>query len=242
MSIAEKILNSSCNKKMLAVLVDPDRNDRKSLETIIDYSVDAGIDFFLAGGSIVFSSLEETIIKLKESSLPVVLFPGNAMQFCEKADAVFFISLISGRNPEFLIGHHVLAAPSIKRSGIKTIPVGYILIENGGTTSVQYMSNTNPVPANKPEIVVATAIAGELLGLKAIYLEAGSGAYQSVGLNVIREVRNNISIPLIVGGGIKTGKSAREIYQAGADIIVIGTAVEENPSVIAEFASACKSF
>lgn len=243
MDIIEKILRSNCGEKMLAVLVDPDRNDRETLKRVVNHSLEARIDFFLVGGSIVFSSLEETIDTLKsESSLPVLIFPGNALQVCNKADGLLFISLISGRNPEFLIGHHVLAAPSIKKSGLKTIPVGYILIENGKTTSVEYMSNTIPIPADKPEIVVATAIAGELLGFKAIYLEAGSGACQSVGLKVISEVRKNISIPLIVGGGIKTGEDAVEIYKAGADIIVTGTAVEDNPSIISEFSNACKSF
>ena len=239
MSITNKISNSHRNGKMLAVLVDPDKNEKKTLEKIISCSVDAKIDFFLVGGSIVFSSLEETILFLKDKSpIPVVIFPGNALQVCDKADALFFISLISGRNPEFLIGHHVLAAPAIKASGIDTIPVGYILIENGRTTSVQYMSNTTPIPADKYDIVVATAMAGELLGLKAIYLEAGSGASQTVGLNVIKEVRKNTDLPLIIGGGIRTREEAMEIYRAGADIVVTGNATEDNPSLISEFSIA----
>jgi putative glycerol-1-phosphate prenyltransferase len=191
------------------------------------------------GGSIVFSSVEDTILRIKQScNIPVIIFPGNALQITDKADALLFISLISGRNPEYLIGHHVLSAPILKNSNIITIPVGYILIENGRTTSVEYMSNTLPIPADKPEIVTATAIAGELLGLKVIYLEAGSGACRSVGLHVISEVRKNISVPLIVGGGITNKKEAVQIFNAGADIIVTGTAVEKDPFVIEEFCRA----
>ncbi len=239
MNITEKILNSRNNGRLLAVLVDPDRNKQKDLSNIIHHSLKAKIDFFLVGGSIVFSSFEETILFLKEnSSLPVVIFPGNALQISDKADGLLFISLISGRNPEFLIGHQVLAAPAIKLSGISTIPVGYILIENGRITSVQYMSNTTPIPADKPEIIVATAMAGELLGLKAIYLEAGSGATHTVGLQVIREVRKNINLPLIVGGGIRSKDEAVEIYRAGADIVVAGNATEDDPSVIYQLTAA----
>jgi phosphoglycerol geranylgeranyltransferase len=241
-SITERILNSR-QKKLLAILIDPDRNDSVSLEKIMRVAVSSGVDFFMTGGSLVVSSLDETIISLKKNnSIPIVVFPGNALQVSEKADALLFISLISGRNPEFLIGHHVISAPIIKKAGISTIPVGYILIENGRTTSVEYMSNTVPIPSDKPEIAVATAIAGEMLGLKAIYLEAGSGAAQPVGRNLIAEVRKNISIPLIVGGGIKTEQEALDIYRAGADIIVTGTAVEKDPGIIAEFVQACKSF
>jgi phosphoglycerol geranylgeranyltransferase len=241
-SITERILNSR-QRKMLAVLIDPDRNDPESLKEIMRIAMLSEVDFFMAGGSLVVSSLDETISTLKKNNpLPVVIFPGNALQLSEKADALLFISLISGRNPEFLIGHHVISAPIIKKTGISTIPVGYILIENGRTTSVEYMSNTLPIPSDKPEIAVATAVAGEMLGLKAIYLEAGSGAAQPVGIHLIEEVRKNIDIPLIVGGGIKTEQEALNIYKAGADIIVTGTAVEKNPSTIAQFARACRSF
>ena len=224
---------------MLAVLIDPDKHNGHSLKDIIAVSVRFGIDFFLVGGSIVFSSVDETILQIKQNcNIPVIIFPGNALQITDKADALLFISLISGRNPEYLIGHHVLSAPILKNLNIKTIPVGYILIENGRTTSVEYMSNTIPIPADKPEIVTATAIAGELLGLKVIYLEAGSGACHTVGLHVISEVRKNIRVPLIVGGGITNEKEAVQIYNAGADIIVTGTAVEKDPSVIEEFCRA----
>lgn len=239
MNIKEKILNSSGKQKMLSVLIDPDKNDQKSLKKIVDLSVLYRVDFFLVGGSIVISSVENTIKYIKSlCSIPVVIFPGSALQISDKADALLYISLISGRNPEFLIGHHVLSAPLIKNLGLQTISVGYILIENGRTTSVEYMSNTIPIPADKTDIVTATAIAGELLGLSVLYLEAGSGACQTVGLNVISEVRKNTHIPLIVGGGINSGKAAEEIFNSGADIIVIGTAVEKEPDVIKDFSKA----
>jgi len=236
MNIRDKILQSSGNGKMLAVLIDPDRLGEKDLQAVMDVSSRCSVDFFLVGGSILFSSIEKVIGIIKQScTVPVIVFPGNALQITGKADALLFISLISGRNPEYLIGHHVISAPILKSLSIPSIPVGYILIENGRTTSVQYMSSTSPIPADKPEIATATAIAGELLGLKVIYLEAGSGACQTVGLNVVSEVRKNITIPLIVGGGIKNGKEAENIYKAGADIIVTGTAVENNPGIIEEF-------
>ena len=145
--------------------------------------------------------------------------------------------MISGRNSEFLIGNHVLAAPHLNRSGIEVIPTGYMIIENGKSTSVEYMSNTRPIPAKKPEIAVATAMAGEMLGMKAIYLEAGSGAARPVGLDMIRAIRRKISLPMIVGGGITSADSAREVYDAGADMIVAGTALEQQPGLIKDFCS-----
>jgi phosphoglycerol geranylgeranyltransferase len=150
---------------------------------------------------------------------------------------ILFLSLISGRNSEFLIGNHVLAAPHLNRSGIEVIPTGYMIIENGKSTSVEYMSNTRPIPAKKPEIAVATAMAGEMLGMKAIYLEAGSGAARPVGLDMIRAIRRKISLPMIVGGGITSVDSAREVYDAGADMIVVGTALEQQPGLIKDFCS-----
>jgi putative glycerol-1-phosphate prenyltransferase len=164
-----------------------------------------------------------------------LIFPGNVIQISDKADGILFLSLISGRNPEYLIGQHVISAPTLKRSGIEVIPTAYILIENGKTTSVEYISNTVPIPADKPEIVVATALAGEMLGMKLIYLEAGSGAAKSVALGIISEVRKNTNLPILVGGGIRNAEDASKIFASGADLIVIGSAVEENPDIILEF-------
>ncbi len=226
-------------KKGLAILIDPDSYTEEKLKEVINISNKTKVDFFLIGGSITFTSIEDSIkIIRRYSDLPVILFPGNVLQVSSLADGILFLSLISGRNPEFIIGHHVLAAPEIKKSGIDVYPTAYILIENGKQTSVEYMSNTSPIPADKPEIAVATSIAGEMLGLKLCYLEAGSGAMQSVGLDLITEVRKNISSPIIVGGGIKTSVQADKIYHAGADIIVAGNAIEEKPDLIVSLAAA----
>jgi phosphoglycerol geranylgeranyltransferase len=154
------------------------------------------------------------------------------MQVSDKADAILFISLVSGRNPEYLIGHHVIAAPFLKKSKLEILPTSYILIENGRKTSVEYMSNTSPIPADKPEIAVATAMAAEMLGFQYTYLEAGSGATNTVGHKLIKDVRENTSIPLIVGGGIRNSNDAQALYRSGADLIVVGNAIEGNISLI----------
>ena len=230
----EKIEDRS--KKRFALLVDPDKYNDRSLDQLIRHINQDPPDLLLVGGSILFKPIEITITALKlGTKLPVFIFPGNAIQLSDRADGILFLSLISGRNAEFLIGNHVLAAPHLNRTGIEVIPTGYMLIENGHSTSVEYMSNTRPIPANKPEIAVATAMAGEMLGMKIIYLEAGSGAARPVGLDMIRAIRKHISLPLIVGGGISSIESARNVYDAGADLIVVGTVVENQPSLISEF-------
>ena len=172
--------------------------------------------------------MDDTVAILKDSTdLPVILFPGNVLQISPRADGILLLSLISGRNPEFLIGNHVIAAPVLRKTNLEIVATGYILVENGRTTSVEYMSNTKPIPADKIDLAVATAMAGEMLGHKLIYLEAGSGAVENVNTGMIREVRSQISIPLIVGGGIHTAEQIRETYKAGADIIVVGSAIEQ---------------
>ena len=224
------------SKKRLALLVDPDRYDDLSLDQLIHYINQDPPDLLLVGGSILFKPIEITITALKLGTLlPVFIFPGNVIQLSDRADGILFLSLISGRNAEYLIGNHVLAAPHLNRSGIEVIPTGYMLIENGKSTSVGYMSNTGPIPSDKPEIAVATAMAGEMLGMKTIYLEAGSGAAHRVGLDVIKAVRKQISLPLIVGGGINSIETAKEVYDAGADLIVVGTALEKQPELIKDF-------
>jgi phosphoglycerol geranylgeranyltransferase len=193
-------------------------------------------DLILVGGSILYKPIDISITALKlGTKLPVFIFPGNVIQLSDRADGILFLSLISGRNAEFLIGNHVLAAPHLNRSGIEVIPTAYMLIENGSSTSVEYMSDTRPIPAGKPEIAVATAMAGEMLGMKAIYLEAGSGAEHPVGFDMIRAIRRNISLPMIVGGGISSPAIARDVFQEGADMIVVGTAVEKDPSMVRAF-------
>jgi putative glycerol-1-phosphate prenyltransferase len=224
------------SKKRFALLVDPDKYDDSSLDELMKHINQDPPDLLLVGGSILCKPIEITVTALKlGTKLPVFIFPGNVIQLSDRADGILFLSLISGRNPEYLIGNHVLAAPHLNRSGIEVIPTAYILIENGRSTSVEYMSNTRPIPAHKPEIAVATAMAGEMLGMKSIYLEAGSGAAHPVGLDMIQAIRSNISLPLIVGGGISTIESARQVYEAGADLIVVGSAIEKNPSLIKNF-------
>jgi putative glycerol-1-phosphate prenyltransferase len=227
------------SKKHLALLIDPDGYDNESLGVLIENIKLYPPDLLLVGGSLLFKPIELTITELKLATrLPVFIFPGNSFQLCDRADGILFLSLISGRNPEFLIGNHVLAAPHLSRLGIEVIPTGYMLIENGPTTSVEYMSATRPIPGNKPDIAVATAMAGEMLGLKALYMEAGSGAARSVGPSMVRAVRQHISLPLMVGGGIRSPETALELYDAGADMIVVGNALEKDPSLVKAFCSA----
>lgn len=175
----------------------------------------------------------DSVIELikKNTGIPVVLFPGSLMQLSDKADALLLLSLISGRNPDYLIGNHVLAAPYLKKSGMEIIPTAYILVGEGNS-SVEYISNTKPIPENKTDIIVATAVAGELMGNKIIYLESGSGADMPLNATVIKEVRRSISVPLIVGGGIQTPFQINEIVQAGADMVVVGNALENNISIL----------
>jgi len=229
------IIKKYNKEKMVALLIDPDNHDSESLDNIINISNLAHIDFILVGGSILTKSFNDKIDNIKiKTTLPVFLFPGNILQICDHADGILLLALISGRNPEFLIGNHVVAAPFLKNSGMEVIPTGYILVETGNRTSVEYMSNTRPIPSNKPDIAVATAMAGEMLGHKLIYLEGGSGAEQIINTKLISEVRKNISIPLMVGGGIRTSSQAHQIFRAGADIIVIGTVAEESPDMVFE--------
>ena len=224
-------------KKRFALLIDPDTYTPAKLEYMVKIIETHPPDLILVGGSLVVSPMDDTIRFLKERvRQPVFLFPGNVNQLSDHADGILFLSLITGRNPEFLIGNHVLAAPHLVRSGIEVIPTGYMLIENGRFTSVEYMSNTRPIPYGKTDIAVATAQAGELLGLRLIYLEAGSGATKSVGIEMIRAIRQAVSLPVFAGGGIRTTEEAERVYEAGADLIVIGNALEEYPDQVRDFA------
>jgi len=241
MAIYQDILQQSgSGKKQLAVLVDPDKLLNKDVENVALQAARSGVDYFFVGGSLLVNNEFDQCIKtLKANSeIPVILFPGNTMQMSWKADAILFLSLISGRNAEMLIGRHVIAAPHLKMSPLEVISCGYMLIESGKSTAVQYMSNTVPIPSDKLDIAICTAMAGEMLGLKLMYLEAGSGAQQCVPLEMIRQVKDNINIPLITGGGIRTPESASAAATAGADIVVVGTAFEKNSGLIAEIADA----
>jgi phosphoglycerol geranylgeranyltransferase len=222
--------------KKISVLIDPDKHTEHSLEELIVCSDNAKIDFFMVGGSILLKPIEQTICNIKSiSRTPLVLFPGNLLQLSRNVDAMLLLSLISGRNPELLIGNHVIAAPIIKSTGIETIPTGYMIIGTGKTTSVEYISNTKPIPSEKPDIAVATAIAGELLGLKLIYLDAGSGAENPVSGEMIRMVKYNLKIPLIVGGGLRSIQQIKNACDGGADILVVGNILEQNTALISEF-------
>lgn len=220
-------------KKSIALLLDPDKAKGDSLVNVLKIATECNTDYILAGGSITFNSIDTLIENIRKlCSIPVILFPGNLLQLTKKADAILLLSLISGRNPELLIGNHVIAAPYLKDVKDKLLPVGYILISCGNKTSVEYISQTEAIPCDKPDIVVATALAGEMLGLKMIYLEAGSGATSTVPTGIVKAVRENVSIPVTVGGGIKTANEVEDLFNAGANMIILGNGVEKNPDLL----------
>ncbi len=243
-NIYSSILKSkNNNKKQFAVLVDPENLTAEQVIKIANISKKSLVDYLFVGGSLLTNNDLEICIKLlKENcSIPVVLFPGNTMQINDNADAILFLSLISGRNAEMLIGKQVLAAPYLKASSLEILPTGYMLIDSGKLTSVLYMSNSNPIPSDKVDIAISTAMAGEMLGLKIIYMDAGSGAFKPISKSMISKVKQNISIPLIIGGGIKTPEKAIESCLAGADIIVVGNAIEKKSSLIEKISKAVHS-
>ena len=231
------------NRKQFAVLVDPDKVTSKQIINLAEAGTKAKIDFFFIGGSLLTNdNLENTIKLIKQNTdIPVVLFPGNTMQISPFADAILLLSLISGRNPEMLIGKHVIAAPYLKESRLEIIPTGYMIIDSGRPTTASYMSNTFPIPADKDDVAVCTAMAGEMLGLKIIYLDGGSGARNPITESMIKSVRQSISVPLIVGGGICTPEKAILSCKAGADLIVVGNAFEKSPGLIYEMTEAVHS-
>lgn len=233
-------------KKCYWVLLDPDDFSLVNAAEIARESESCGADALLVGGSLLYSNhFDEFVAKLKQSvSIPVVLFPGDAAQLSRHADALLYLSLVSGRNPMNLIGEHVKAAPIIKESGIEPISTAYMLVESGAVSSVEFMSNTRPLPRNKPEIAAAHALAAQYLGMSLVYLEAGSGALQSVPSEMISLVKRTIDIPVIVGGGIRDADTAVEKLTAGADIIVTGNVLqkENGINIMREIASAIKNF
>ncbi len=231
-------------KKQLAVLIDPDKLSEDQLTKTAKIAQQSGVDFFFVGGSLMTNDmLFHCVRTLKEnSSIPVVLFPGNSYQISRNADAMLFLSLISGRNPDMLIGMHVLSAPYIKLAGLETISTGYMLIDSGKPTSVTYMSNSFPIPNDKNDIAACTAMAGEMLGMRAIFMDAGSGAMTTVPEKMVSFVKGSIGVPLIIGGGIKTPEKAHSILSAGADIIVVGNRFEEDPSLISSFTQVVAAF
>jgi len=227
-------------EKRLAILLDPDKLPPARLERTVALAAESGVHYFFVGGSLIVNDRLDDLLSdiRRRCDIPLVLFPGNSFQLSYRADAILLLSLISGRNPELLIGQHVIAAPFLKISPLEIIPTGYMLIDGGVPTAVQYMSNTLPIPAGKDDIAVCTAMAGEMLGLKMIYLEAGSGASQPVAPAMIEAVRNVLDIPLIVGGGIRTPEQAAAAWGAGADVLVVGNAAERSPELIREIMQA----
>jgi len=231
------INNKKKNKKLFSVLIDPDKFDSSE---VIDLCEDAAVDFIMVGGSLITRGNFELCIQTikKTTKIPIVIFPGNYMQVSNYADAILLLSLISGRNPDLLIGNHVLAASALKASKLEILSTGYMLIESGKPTTASYISNTIPIPYDKDDIAVSTAMAGEMLGLKLIYLDAGSGALDSVSSTMINKVSENISVPLIVGGGINSVDKALKACYAGADMIVVGNAIEKEENLIKSISNA----
>ncbi len=227
-------------EKRLALLFDPDKLSLQKMRPALDLALECGMDYFFIGGSLIVNAmLDPLLVTIREScQIPIILFPGSSFQLSYRADGILLLSLISGRNPELLIGQHVVAAPYLKMSPLEIISTGYMLVDGGVQSSVQYMSNTSPIPAGKDDIAVCTALAGEMLGLKTIYLEAGSGALNPVSESMIEAVSSTLTIPLIVGGGIKTPEKAAANFRAGADVIVVGNAIENDPGLIRELAAA----
>ncbi|MDY0083270.1 MAG: geranylgeranylglyceryl/heptaprenylglyceryl phosphate synthase [Ignavibacteriaceae bacterium] len=242
MKIYNHLLNTIKEKgAAYLVLLDPDKLSENRLNVFLKHCEKSGVDGFLVGGSLMINGNFESFLKKVKinTTLPVIIFPGSITQVSSFADAILFLSVVSGRNPEHLIGKHVLAAPSVKKTGIEPISTAYILVESGSTTTAVYMSGSLPVPRNKPDIAAATALASEYLGMKFIYLEAGSGADNSIPNEMIKAVTSQCSIPVIVGGGIRSPKTAREKVDSGASIIVTGNYFENenNWDMIKDFAS-----
>ena len=223
-------------KKMVSVLIDPDNRNFGQLTELLTLCNLKVIDFLLVGGSILGDgNIEETTEFIKErSQIPVIIFPGTVQQISNKADGILLLSLVSGRNADLLIGKHVESSFKLKSSGLEVMPTGYMLVDSGKQTTASYISLTHPLPADKPMLAAATALAAEQLGMKLLYLDGGSGAGNNIGADVIKKVKEHTSLPLIVGGGIKTRESIAAAFEAGADMVVIGTALENNPQLLNE--------
>lgn len=227
-------------QKSFAVLIDPDKVQPAELGRLTDLVNEAAVDYLLVGGSLVISNhLDDCILAIKaQTDIPVILFPGSPSQISRHADALLYLSLISGRNPELLIGQHVISAPFIRKSGLDIMSTGYMVIDGGAPTTVSYISNASPIPHDKNEIALCTALAGEMLGMKLIYMDAGSGARRPIPEAMIAAVAGQITVPLIVGGGIQDPEKAYRNCRAGADIIVVGNAIEKDPALIREMSAA----
>ncbi len=230
-------------QKRFVVLIDPDKLRMDNMEKIVELAIEAKVDYFFIGGSLIVNNMLDECLKTikRVCNIPLILFPGNSFQLSYRADAVLFMSLISGRNPELLIGKHVIAAPYIKLSPLEILPIGYMLIDGGKPTTVSYISNTTPIPNTKDDVALCTALAGQFLGLKGVFMDAGSGAEVPISESMIETVSNGIDIPLIIGGGISEPEKVLANVKAGADVVVVGNALEKSPSLIIEMAAAAHS-
>lgn len=238
-SIYANIQQAKANgRKMLAALIDPDKTTQDGLSDLGVKAEELGIDYFFLGGSLITENkLDDCLRAIRENCrIPVLLFPGSILQINPNANGILLLSLLSGRNPELLIGQHVVAAPYLRESGLEIIPTAYLLIDGGRPTTANYMSNTLPIPADKPDIAACTAMAGQMLGFKLIYLDAGSGAENQVNTATIKAVRKAVDLPIIIGGGIRTPDAAQRSLEAGADLIVVGNALEKRPALLEGFA------
>lgn len=231
-------------KKSFAVLIDPDKVNLDNFSNLLDLCIQHNADYIFVGGSLITDYvMKEVIFAIKSyTDIPVILFPGNSLHIDSQADAILLLSLISGRNPEFLIGQHVISAPILRKSGLEILPTGYMLIDSGRQTTVSYISNTTPIPHDKPGIAACTAMAGEMLGLKLTYLDAGSGALNAVSPEMIAAVRQSVETPIIVGGGINSIQKAKNALAAGADVIVVGNGIEQNVNLLADISGLVKKF
>jgi putative glycerol-1-phosphate prenyltransferase len=237
------VVKKSKGEKSFAVLVDPDKVDAEAIDELITLTTEARVDYLLVGGSLVISNhLDEVVQRFKNNcDIPIILFPGSPSQISRYADALLYLSLISGRNADLLVGQHVISAPFVKQSGLEIMSTGYMVVDGGAPTTVSYISNASPIPADKNEIAMCTAMAGEMLGMKLIYMDSGSGAKRAITETMIHMVAKSIEVPLVVGGGIATPEKAYLNCKAGADMIVVGNAIEKDNSLIKEMATAIHS-
>ena len=241
--MSQKIYHKLLDRKKLgiktfAVLIDPDKVNESSCIKLVNACIENHVELLLVGGSVLTTNNFHPIIQLIKHNcqIPLVIFPGHSMHLDPKADGILFLSLISGRNPDFLIGQHVVAAPMLKKSNLEILPTGYLLIDSGKNTTAAYISNTTPIPHNKPSVAACTAMAGEMLGLKLIYLDAGSGAKRQVSTKMISLVSKCIDAPLLVGGGINSLPKAVQALDSGADILVMGNGIEKEPGLLIDVA------
>lgn len=231
MGVYNNILSSiDIGKKLLAVLIDPDKTKKENLELFLrKINSTVATHLFVGGSTVNENVMDDYILEIKKhTTLPIVIFPGDVSQISNEADAILFLSLISGRNPEYLIEKQVQAVSKLKNSELEIIPTGYLLIENGKETAVQRVSETQPLKRNDVKLIADTSKAGEYLGKKLIYLEAGSGAKHPIPPEIITIVKKTLNIPLIIGGGIRNIEQLEKAFNSGADMVVIGTAFEEN--------------